>query len=142
MGIDSAVFNCSVDPQRSATVYYGGAADARPGMWWPTFNARAAGGWVGTANQLIKFLVGVRNNTVLSAADTAMMLNENLGWYTYDGVYGQYHHHNGGGDNGADPPQGLNVAIVQLADGYDAVLLVNSLRPDVVELIVKAFETR
>jgi hypothetical protein len=75
-----------------------------------------------------------------------MMLNNDLGWYTYDGIYGQCFHHNGGLLNGLSPAQGLVTGIMHLSEGYDALLLVKSWGvPNVIDtigLIVKAFETR
>jgi hypothetical protein len=79
---------------------------------------------------------------VLDLQTTLNMLNGDEGWYTYDGVYGQYFHHNGGLGNGATPSQGVATGIIRLADGYDALLLVNSLGQDVISLMIQAFETR
>lgn len=142
MGIDPRVFNPNPDPPNVATLTYSNASDQRQGQYWGRLNCVAAGGWIASANELMKFLAGVRNQTVLSAETTAMMFNEYLGWYPYDGIYGRYFHHNGGLMNGATPQQGLATGIVHLADGYDALLLINSLGADTIGLIVQAFETR
>ena len=79
---------------------------------------------------------------MLSASATQRMLDESMGFYGYDGIYGRYFHHNGGIGNGATPPQGVCTGIIRLSDGYDALLLVNSLGVDVIGLMIEAFETR
>ena len=142
MGINPQVFNANPEPASSATLTYSDASDARQGQYWGRLNCVAAGGWVASANELMKFLTGVRNNTVLASQTTLMMFNEGLGWYPYDGIYGRYYHHNGGLANGAAPPQGLATGIIHLADGYDALLLINSLGADTIGLMAQAFEAR
>jgi hypothetical protein len=111
-------------------------------MYWSPFQCVAAGGWVSSAKELAKFLAGVRNNTVLSPDATQRMLDGQLGWYIYNGIYGQYFHHNGGLLNGATPPQGLVTGIIRLTDDYDVLLLVNTWGPDPISLMIQAFETR
>ena len=141
MGVDPAVFNATPDPPGTATLSYIGASDTSPGVYWPAIPAVAAGGWIANAKELFNFLCGVRANRVLSADATLAMLNGQLGWYTYDGLYGQYFHHNGGLQSSTTPPiKGLVTGIIHLSDGYDALLLVNSWGFDVVGLIVQAFE--
>lgn len=142
MGINPQIFNAVPDPQVISNLAYSNSGDLRNGSYWGRLNCVAAGGWISSANELIKFLQGVRSNAVLSSATTLTMFNESLGWYTYDGIYGQYFHHNGGLLNGATPPQGLVTGIIHLADGYDALLLVNSWGFDTIGLMVQAFETR
>ena len=140
MGINPAVFNPVPDPIASSTLSYSSGSDPDHGVYWPPIQAVAAGGWITSAHELLKFLEGVRSNAVLPAATTLAMLNGDLGWYTYDGLYGQYFHHNGGLLNGATPAQGLGTGIIHLADGYDALLLINSWGFDVIGLLVEAFE--
>lgn len=146
MGINLSIFNPNPDPSSTAALSYSSGTDTLHGMYWPPINCIAAGGWISSARELIKFLAGVRNNVVLAPTTTQLMLNEDLGWYTYDGVYGQYFHHNGGLLNGLSPAQGLVTGIMHLSAGYDALLLVNSWGVpavvDTIGLIVKAFETR
>lgn len=142
MGINPQVFSANPDPQNTATLTYSDSSDTRHGQYWGRLNCVAPGGWIASANQLMKFLTGVRNNTVLSPDTTLMMFNEALGWYPYDGIYGRYFHHNGGLGNGDSPSQGLATGIIHLADGYDALLLINSLGADTIGLMVQAFETR
>jgi CubicO group peptidase (beta-lactamase class C family) len=142
MRIDPGVFNPNPDPPAGATLSYSSASDPLHGTYWPPIQAVAASGWVSSARELLKFLAGVRENAVLPAETTLERLNGDLGWYTYDGLYGQYFHHNGGLLTGTTPPQGLGTGIIHLADGYDALLLVNTWGFDVIGLMVEAFETR
>jgi len=142
MGIDPVLFNPQPDQFVDATLCYSGRTDQRPGCYWNEFAFVAPGGWITSGDQLIKFLIGLRNNAVLSKQATEAMLTGGLGWYPWAGVYGTYYHHNGGLLNGLQPAQQLNTGIVRFTDGYDAVLLVNSPRGDIINLIVKAFETR
>jgi len=74
----------------AATLAYSNATDNRNGQYWGPLSCVAAGGWISSPNELMKFLAGVRNNVALSAQTTRMMFDDNLGWYTYDGLYGQY----------------------------------------------------
>jgi CubicO group peptidase (beta-lactamase class C family) len=142
MGINLGVFNAATDHPPSATLSYSGASDTDHGQYWPSMACVAAGGWITSARELAKFQTGVRNNVVLSSDATQLMLYGQLGWYTYDGIYGQYFHHNGGLLNGATPAQGLVTGIIQLTGGYDALLLVNSRGPNTIGLMIQAFETR
>jgi hypothetical protein len=100
----------------------------------------APGGWVAPASELLKFLIGVGDNILLSARLTERMFTESLGWYTHDGKYGQYYHHNGGLFNGASPRQGLSTGVIHFTNGYDAVLLTNSPHKGLIKLMVQAFE--
>ena len=140
MGIDTNKFTAKPDPRPTATLYYSGADDLTPGHYWPPFSFIAPGGWVANAGELLKFLIGVRNNTVLSAQLTDRMFTESLGWYTWKGKYGHYYHHNGGLFDGANPRQGLSTGIVHFTNGYDAALLTNSPHKDIIKLMVQAFE--
>jgi hypothetical protein len=66
--------------------------------------------------------------------------HEQLGCYEYDGIYGKYYDHNGWLHNGGSPDRGLNTGIIHLADGYDALLLVNAQFVDTMGLMIEAFE--
>jgi CubicO group peptidase (beta-lactamase class C family) len=141
MGIDTNKFTAKPDARPTATLYYSGADDLTRGHYWPPFSFIAPGGWVANAGELLKFLIGIRNNTVLSPQLTERMFTESLGWYTWNGKYGQYYHHNGGLFDGANPRQGLSTGIVHFTNGYDAVLLTNSPHKGIIKLMVQAFET-
>lgn len=140
MDIDVGRFTARPDPRSSATLYYSGMYDHTPGYYWPPFSFTAPGGWVAPASELIKFLIGVRNNTILSPQLTEHMFTQRLGWYAWNGTYGRYYHHNGGLFNGAHPRQGLSTGIVHFTNGYDAVLLTNSPHKGIIKLMVQAFE--
>lgn len=142
MGISTGLFNPVPDPSDTATLSYSGQGDQTGGQFWPEMQMVGPGGWIAPANELIKFLTGVRNDAVLSAALTEEMLTGELGWYTYNGKYGAYYHHNGGLVNGATPTQGLNTGIIHFSNGYDALLLVNSPLPTIISLMIQAFETQ
>lgn len=142
MGINLAVFNTQPDPRNTSALYYNGAADTQHGTYFEKIDCVAAGGWVSSARELIKFLTGVRNSTVLSVSVTYAMLEGQLGWYKYDGVFGEYYHHNGGLWNGDPLAQGLKTGIIHLSNGYDALILINDWNPDPIGLMIKAFETR
>jgi|GEM_PF-4503712 len=142
MGIDTAVFSPDPNSRDVATLSYAGSSDQRSGTYWSEMQMIGPGGWIAPASVLIKFLTGVRSNKVLSPELTKQMLTGELGWYTYDGNYGQYYHHNGGLTNGGSPAQGLNTGIIHFSDGYDALLLVNSPVPAIIPLMIRAFQTQ
>jgi CubicO group peptidase (beta-lactamase class C family) len=144
MGVSLTDFNPVPDPESTATLAYG-ISDTRPGQYWGELNCVGPGGWVSSAEALLKFAAGVRNNVVLTPDATAGMFMNEYGWYIYDGLYGQYFHHNGMLVNGLDPRQGLGTGLVHFAGGYDAVLLVNSEKPQdipIIDLMIGAFEQR
>lgn len=139
MGIDPGIFNPIPDPQPVATLSYA-LSDNGPGVYWDPINCVGCGGWVASAHELIKFLIGVRDDKVLDSSKTHEMFHQQLGWYLYDGVYGHYYDHNGWLHNGGSPDRGLNTGIIHLADGYDALLLVNAQFVDTIGLMIEAFE--
>ena len=79
MKIDTRIFNATPDPESDATLYYSSQGDESPGLYWEPFDFVAPGGWVASPKELIKFLVGVRNNVVLSEETTECMFNDELG---------------------------------------------------------------
>jgi CubicO group peptidase (beta-lactamase class C family) len=139
MGISKSSFNPTPDPLLTSTLSYA-LSDSGPGDYWGPFTCVGCGGWVGSARELIKFLIGVRKDRVLSKAKTHQMFKEQLGWYVWNGLYGDYYQHNGWLEDGGTPNRGLNTGIVHLTHGYDALLLVNAQWVDTVGLIVQAFE--
>jgi CubicO group peptidase (beta-lactamase class C family) len=148
MGIDSRVFNLDPDPVAAATLSYGDGTDPRHGYFWKTIPALGAAGWVSSAEELLKLLMGVRDGAVLSPDMGFAMLNDLLGWDVYDGTFGPYFYHNGDLATGGTDIQGLNTGIVHFTDGYDALLLLNSWAPvdadqfDVIKLLIRAFQDR
>ena len=125
MGIDTTIFN-EIPVQaddRSTALSYADSADTTKGLHWPQIKATAAGGWVSNAEELAKFMIGLRKNTVLDAATADSMFTGQLGWYQRDGLWGQYFDHNGGLHRGE---QFLHTGVIRLNAGYDCVMLVNS----------------
>ena len=111
------------------------------GYSWPSITvSTAAGGWNASASDLARFLIGVNNNSVLGKTTTSKMFEEQLGWYTYHGLYGSYSNHNGGLVTGSG--LGLSTGIIHLTCGYDAVLLVNTFEFQTINLMIRAFETK
>ena len=140
MGVDTTTFSPRPDPRPAVTLSYGGADDARPGAYWAAMQCIAPGGWVASADELIAYAVGVRNNAVLAPQSTGEMLTRKLGWYAHKGAHGIYYHHNGGLDTGGTRTRGLSTGIVRFTDGYDAVLLVNTPVDGIIRLMIRAFE--
>jgi CubicO group peptidase (beta-lactamase class C family) len=148
MGIDTTQeLTDTRDPSNEA-LGYSGPTDTRPGRLEAPVPLMAAGGWLGTANGVLKFLLGLRANAVLDAPTTQMMYTQQLGWFADSSPYGSYYHKTGGEWDYTDaahtqPPQETHAGIAVLPDGYDAVLLVNSAAGtprtlSAVELIAKA----
>ncbi|MEP7286445.1 MAG: serine hydrolase domain-containing protein [Chloroflexota bacterium] len=143
MNINASVFNATPDDENSATLSYNNLSDTRPGKYWSGLNFVAQGGWISSATELLKFLSGVRNNTVLPKATTDVMFTESLGWAHKDGLFGRYFFKDGelAWDN-PPPLKQLNTCIVHFSNGYDAVLLINSKRGDVMQVPINAFEAQ
>ena len=119
-------------PAADATLSYSLSKNSGPGFSWPKITyATATGGWVGSVNELMKFLVAVQNSTLLGAATGALMLDEQMGWFQpWGGGPSFYTAKNGGLYTAGSDPQGLNTAIVHSNDGYDAVILINTAGPN------------
>ena len=128
-GIDTSIFNPNPDPIATATLLYGGPNDTRPGGYFGPLNFVAPGGWISTAQELLKIPLALRNTSVLPAAAISEMLNDGIGWFSYAGSFGTYYDKDGGLSNGATPPQTLNTCIVRLAEGYDIALVANTQPP-------------
>ena len=142
MGIDTAVFSPVPDDAETRTLSYYGSMDVDPGNPYQQTNFVGAAGWITSATEAGKFLNGLRGSAVLSESTKAQMFEGQLGWYTYNGLYGQYFHHEG--DFGGDPG-GIRAAVVRLTNGYDCFLAINSANeylglPNIVELVIRAFE--
>jgi CubicO group peptidase (beta-lactamase class C family) len=106
MGVSTTLFSPSPDPLASATLSYTDASDTRLGYYWPAMQCVGPGGLIAPATEVIKYLIGIRNHTVLTAGTTNTMFTQSLGWYPWVGAYGTYYHHNGGLINGRTPGQG------------------------------------
>ncbi len=66
MGVNTSVFNPNPDAPSVATLSYSSSSDPLPGIYWPPIQAVAAGGWISSAVELLKFAAGVREHVVLS----------------------------------------------------------------------------
>jgi CubicO group peptidase (beta-lactamase class C family) len=113
------------------TLTYSPGQSAGTGFAWPQItSATACGGWCGTVLDLASFLMGIRNNLVLTAANAQLMFNLGLGWYPWaldDGTNAWWH--NGGLLNGDTPAQGLMTMIMSMPNGYDAAWICNTYGP-------------
>ncbi|HET9765266.1 MAG TPA: hypothetical protein VFS60_00380, partial [Thermoanaerobaculia bacterium] len=92
-------------------------------------SSTACGGWCGTVLDLANFLMGIRNNLVLTAANAQLMFNLGLGWYPWeldDGSIAWYHI---GGVSVDSPPKGLMTMIMSMPNGYDAAWICNTYGP-------------
>jgi CubicO group peptidase (beta-lactamase class C family) len=92
--------------------------------WAVNFDATAgAGGWFATADEMGKFLEGVRTHTVLSEKTTKEMLKDNLGWDYSDPGWTK------GGlvINGAGQIVACRASL--FPDGVTAVIFVNAKSP-------------
>jgi len=122
MGITD--MTCTPDAT-APTLYYKKDQTSGAGFLWPDDYSSHCGayGWYGSANDLAKFLIGVRNNTVLTASTTAAMLSNLLGWYNAATGAGTAYHHNGGWVTGDG--RGFNGAIIRLPTA-EAVILIDT----------------
>lgn len=103
------------------------------------------GGWYGSINDLSRFLLGLRNHTVLSPATTKMMYNDMLGWDISNPGWEK----NGGWfwDEGSGPDAragAFRSSIYHFPDDVDAMMFMNSeAGPEPEEVLRKAwFESR
>lgn len=142
-GIDPNILNATPDPQSSAALTYSGPTDTRAGYYWGPIGFVGPAGWISSARELVKLLMAMRGTSVLPSSVISEMFTDGIGFYTVNGAFGTYYQHNGSIGNGLTPAQRLNTAFVHLGEGYDIVLLSNSLAPaDVVNLCIGAFESR
>lgn len=142
-GMNPDILNATPDPQASAALTYNGPADTRPGYYWGPIGFIGPAGWISSARELVKLLAALRGTSVLPAALVSEMFTDGVGFYTNIGNFGTYYEHNGSIGNGLNPEQRLNTAFMRLGEGYDIVLLSNSLAPvDVINLCQGAFDSR
>jgi CubicO group peptidase (beta-lactamase class C family) len=122
MGITG--MSCTPDAT-GGTLYYA-AGEQSPGYFWADDYRSQCGayGWYASATDLAKFLIGLRNHTVLSTATTDTMLGEELGWWPAGTPGGTAFHHNGAWITGDG--RGCNTGIMRLPNGVEAVLLSNT----------------
>lgn len=122
MGITS--MSCTPDAL-AGTLYYESGVQSAGYFWSEDYSGQCgAYGWYASATELAKFLIGIRNNTVLSAATTNTMLSGGLGWWTAGTPGGTAYHHNGAWITGDG--RGCNTGIMRLPNGVEAVVLSNT----------------
>lgn len=123
MGISA--MSCTPDSSQP-TLYYEHNDTNQLGFFWSDDYAGHCGayGWYASAGDLARFLVGVRNNTVLSAATTTTLLTQGLGWFSAATTAGTGYHHNGAWVTGDG--RGYNGAIIRLPNNTEAVILINT----------------
>ncbi len=142
-GINTSIFNPNPDPISTATLLYGGPTDTRDGDYFGPLDFVAPGGFISTAEELLKILLALRNASVRPATAISEMLNDGIGWFSYYGSFGTFYQKDGGLHSAATPPQTLNTCIVRLAEGYDIALVANTQPPiDVVSICAEAFDSR
>ena len=146
-GVPPDNFSVLQDPEDTRTLGYVNGSDACSGGDLDYMTMPAAAGWISSALTFSKLMIGFRDHSVLMEDMTESTLQGELGFYTYNGRFGQYFHHNGG-FGAKDSRGGIATGWVRLGHGYDCILLVNSTSPnggadswDTVGLIIKAFET-
>jgi CubicO group peptidase (beta-lactamase class C family) len=123
MGISG--MTCKPDATRPTLYYKKDQASGAGYLWADDYSSHcAAYGWYASANDLAKLLIGVRNNTVLTASTTSTMLTQRLGWFDAATTAGTAYHHNGAWITGDG--RGYNGAIIRLPGGTEAVVLINT----------------
>jgi CubicO group peptidase (beta-lactamase class C family) len=122
----------------SPTLYYESGVQSFGYFWSNDYSSQCgAYGWYASATDLAKFLIGVRNNTVLSATTTNTLLTQKLGWFDAGTAGGTAWHHNGAWITGDG--RGCNTGIVRLPNGVEAVLLSNTTGFDTIGTILDGY---
>jgi uncharacterized protein (TIGR03437 family) len=142
-GIDPSIFNATPDTSANATLLYSGPKDPRPGDYFSAIDFVAPGGWISTAQELLKILLALRNSSIIPTGALSEMLTDGIGWFLFSGNYGTYYYKDGALTDSLTPPQTLNTCVVRLAEGYDIALVANTQPPiDVVSICAGAFDSR
>lgn len=122
------------------TCGYGKPGSTRPGFPfdWNCDSSSGAAGWYASISDLGRFLAGLRDHTVLSAATTDMMYKDLLGWDTSEPGWEK----NGGWfwDEGSAPGSrtgAFRSSIFHFPDDVDAVMLINSDTPNAPEELLR-----
>jgi CubicO group peptidase (beta-lactamase class C family) len=122
------------------TCGYGKAGSKRPGFPfdWDCTKTAGPAGWYASIRDMSQFLIGLRENKVLSPTTTKMMYHDLLGWdISYPGW-----EKNGGWfwDEGKAPKSragGLRSSLYHFPDDVDAVMFINSEGGDDPEAILR-----
>ncbi|HZI16753.1 MAG TPA: serine hydrolase domain-containing protein [Myxococcus sp.] len=125
--------------QPSTTLYYAKNSSSAGYFWNNDYTSQCgAYGWYGSANDLAKFLVGVRNHTVLSSSTTSIMNDGRIGWWGNDTSGGVALHHNGAWVTGDG--RGCNTGIMRLPNGVEAVVLSNTHGFNTIGMMLTGYE--
>ncbi len=117
--------SCKPDTTAPALYYKRGDFSGAGYLWSDDYTGHcAAYGWYASAEDLGKFLKGVRYNLVLTEAQKLDAFATQLGFWSSNTDSGKAYQHNGAWITGDG--RGANTAIVQLPKGKDAVLLINT----------------
>jgi Beta-lactamase len=126
------------DPQ--PTCGYGKPGTTRPGFpfAWNCDSTAGAAGWYGSVADVGRFLAGLRDHKVLSAATTDMMYKELLGWDTSEPGWEK----NGGWfwNEGAAPAAragAFRSSIFHFPDDGEAVMFINSDTDNLPETVLR-----
>lgn len=138
LGVDTSVFSPVPDDETTATLCYDPSDPSGNGGYWPQMECVGPGGWISSASATLTYLMGFRSDTVLAPKYANFMMQRMLGWYPGATTYGLGYHHNGGLTTGAGA--GLNTGVIHFPDGYDAVLLANSPLPNIIGVMIEAFD--
>lgn len=137
--VDVGVFNDVPDDASTGTLTYNPKDPKGFGYWWPQMQCVGAGGWIGSAATVATYLAGVSSGVVIPKPLSHFMMQQLFGWYHAGTVDGVAFHHNGDVTHNGN---GLSTGVVHFPDGSDAVLLTNAYRPGIIELMVRAYQTR
>ncbi len=132
MGITQ--MSCTPD----STLYYKQGSSGAGYFWSNDYSSHcAAYGWYASATDLAKFLIGVRNNVVLSAWTTAVMNAGKIGWWDASTAGGTAYHHNGAWVTGDG--RGCNTGIMRFPNGVEGVVLSNTDGFDTIGMMLDAY---
>ena len=146
MLVPMGVFDMTTTPDPIPSLraaYYnqaGGTVTQSAGAVWTIDYAPEAGpyGWYGSAHDLITWLVGIRNHTLLSPAATEALMDANAGWFDYATSAGIAKGHNGLWRTG--DLRGVRSCVIRFPDGHDATLLINTQPNSGTWNVIQAFE--
>jgi CubicO group peptidase (beta-lactamase class C family) len=123
MGITG--MSCTPDTSKPTLYYRRNQASGAGYLWTDNYAGHCgAYGWYASATDLAKLLLGLRQNTVLTAASMTAMTSQSLGLWSASTVLGNGFHHNGAWLTGDG--RGYNGAIIRLPDNTEAVVLINA----------------
>jgi CubicO group peptidase (beta-lactamase class C family) len=146
MSIDTSFFTPEVYP--TDALAYVGSNQGWKGHAFESFEFVAPGGWVATANQILLFLMGLRNTKPLSSSQIDQLFTpvtgsgHTPGFYQGESIFGNYYHHNGGLAHGTSNGVAyIHTGIIRFPLGYDLILLCNSNFAHIISVMAEAFQS-